>query len=347
MRGIPLYKERGGNGIEPIRYFSGRNGCAYLKAYCHLREEVRTFRTDRIHSWTEVEEGHSAYQPQPRNPAPVPVQTSARTTSSVSTISWENRTPLQPVQAHMNSPAASAAKSRPRCLRVLFIVALLFVGGKWLFQGGSLADVLESIFASGQYRENKFAYTVPQTIDPLPNKRKEQKQGKASETVPRPAVIHLTYRGTAITGILEYGSYNYKTQEYGLSLSSLRSLHLEINSVLFRRATGIQSENLEALYAGADTDRDGYLTWREIQGFQRLLLRRYNYRNNATALRPDDFIALGGGDCEDWALVTCGLLRYWGWTGYVGAFYPPMGGNGHAVCLVRWAEKPGGLGTTT
>ena len=42
--------------IEPIRSFEGRNGYTYLKAYCHLREEERTFRMDRISSWSEAEE---------------------------------------------------------------------------------------------------------------------------------------------------------------------------------------------------------------------------------------------------------------------------------------------------
>lgn len=28
----------------------------------------------------------------------------------------------------------------------------------------------------------------------------------------------------------------------------------------------------------------------------------------------------------------------------MGCFTPPRGGTGHAVCLVRWPERPGGLG---
>ena len=101
--------------------------------------------------------------------------------------------------------------------------------------------------------------------------------------------------------------------------------------------------HLERLYADADRDRDGYLCWEEIRGFQRSLTRRYRYLRNTTALRPDQFLSQGGGDCEDWALVTCGLLRYWGWESYVGAFFPPDGGDGHALCLVRWAEPPRGF----
>jgi len=97
------------------------------------------------------------------------------------------------------------------------------------------------------------------------------------------------------------------------------------------------------MYAGADTDRDGYLCWKEIREFQGGLTHRYEYQNNTTALRPDEFLAQGGGDCEDWALMTCGLLRYWGWDSYVAAFYPPNGGDGHALFLVRWTDLPWGF----
>lgn len=121
-------------------------------------------------------------------------------------------------------------------------------------------------------------------------------------------------------------------------------LHLQINAYHFRQATGIRSIELETLYAGADTDKDGYFIRKKIKGFQRSLIHRFYYKQNYTALRPDEFLAQRGGDCEYWALMTCGLLRFWGWNGYVGAFYPPSGGDGHALCLVCWNERPGSLG---
>ena len=40
--------------IEPVRIYQGRNGYTYLRAYCHLREEERTFRLDRIRSWEQI-----------------------------------------------------------------------------------------------------------------------------------------------------------------------------------------------------------------------------------------------------------------------------------------------------
>jgi hypothetical protein len=111
----------------------------------------------------------------------------------------------------------------------------------------------------------------------------------------------------------------------------------------FRRITGIRDAGLERLYAGADTDRDGALSWEEISAFQGRLQRSFAWRRNDTVLRPDEFLALRGGDCEDWAELACGLLRYWGYEPYVGCFEPSGGGSGHAICLVRVDEPPPGF----
>jgi len=45
--------------IDPLEYFQGRNGCTYIRAYCHLREEERTFRLDRVVSWIPENENSS------------------------------------------------------------------------------------------------------------------------------------------------------------------------------------------------------------------------------------------------------------------------------------------------
>ena len=99
---------------------------------------------------------------------------------------------------------------------------------------------------------------------------------------------------------------------------------------------------LEQRYAEADADRDGYLCWPELEAFQKRLDREFEYQANPTALRPDQFLAQGGGDCEDWALMSCGLFRYWGWPCYVGRLAPGRQSAGHAVCLVRSERKPAG-----
>jgi hypothetical protein len=50
----------------------------------------------------------------------------------------------------------------------------------------------------------------------------------------------------------------------------------------------------------------------------------------------------GGGDCDDWAELTCGLLLYWCWDPYIGCFESPAGDEGHAICLIRVSRvEPG------
>ena len=97
---------------------------------------------------------------------------------------------------------------------------------------------------------------------------------------------------------------------------------------------------LLAKYATADLNRNSRLSWDEISVFQRELYRNYAYQANDNALRPDEFIDSGGGDCEDWALVTAGLLEFWGYQARVGSIRSPDNSRGHAVCLVFSLEKP-------
>jgi predicted DNA-binding transcriptional regulator YafY len=42
--------------IEPLRIYRGHNGCTYVRAWCYLRREERTFRLDRVRSWEPIRE---------------------------------------------------------------------------------------------------------------------------------------------------------------------------------------------------------------------------------------------------------------------------------------------------
>jgi hypothetical protein len=59
----------------------------------------------------------------------------------------------------------------------------------------------------------------------------------------------------------------------------------------------------------------------------------FRYESNDIALRPDEFLHAGGGDCDDFALYSAGLLRFWGWEPYLGCLSPGRGKEGHAICL--------------
>lgn len=342
--------------IEPLRVYQGRNGHTYLRAWCHLREEERTFRMDRIRSWEQLGEGKGAEtrtswsMPQPDLPHQLVIQGSPQGLSPQACPP----VPLAivPVQAASPGTFAPRAVRRRNPLRTLFLLGLLFLAGRWLLVSGNFEDLLRGIYDAGSFRVMTVpAPVVPQATVPVPAAiaAKTPSQQAAAATVPSTTppspspVQHLSYRGVAITGVPQGEGYLYRAEACGLSSSSRRGLHLKINSLLFRQSSGIDSPRLEKLYAGAHSDRDGYLSWQEIGDFQRRLALTYRYRSNGTALRPDEFLAQGGGDCEDWALLTCGLLRYWGWTGYVATFSPPGGGSGHALCMVRRLDLPWGF----
>jgi transglutaminase-like putative cysteine protease len=125
----------------------------------------------------------------------------------------------------------------------------------------------------------------------------------------------------------------------GRYFSSGREAHFTINAQAFQSETGLYDRTLMQIYMNADSDRNGHLSWREVAEFQRNTYRTYAYRYNNTALDPSDFLREGGGDCEDFALYTCGMLRFWGWNCKVAGFYPPGGGYGHAIAMV-WSAAP-------
>jgi hypothetical protein len=113
----------------------------------------------------------------------------------------------------------------------------------------------------------------------------------------------------------------------------------------FTKANGCRSPQLLDLYARTDSNDDGQLSWDEIRIFQKRLYANYKYQINDPALSPDQFLAEGGGDCEDWALVTVGMLQYWDIKAYIGCFSPPENDKriAHAIALVPVPEQVDGM----
>ncbi len=296
--------------VRVVGWVHGRNGFSYLRGWCFLRGGERTFRADRILEW-HVEEA-AAEAGATVEPGSAPWRPT-----------WPTRDELPlpaPVSLHAAAPAhvpVSAAAStvctpvpRRRTRR----------GGGFLgvVGAGITVFLIRSIALGGS----------PPAPAPAPRHVPAPAPAPAPRAVvvpaprPVPRAVPKTAPKTAP-----------KAAEKDTSGAAVRT-------VAFRVATGIASEKLEALYEKADTDGSGRLAWDELSAFQSRISREYSYLSNEPALRPDQFLQQGGGDCEDWALFTCGLLRYWGWDPWVGSLGPAGGGTGHAVCMVRLAEKP-------
>ncbi|MBN2681755.1 MAG: hypothetical protein JXR58_04555 [Bacteroidales bacterium] len=113
---------------------------------------------------------------------------------------------------------------------------------------------------------------------------------------------------------------------------------IAINSLVFRSVTGITDETLEKMYINADKNKNGLLSWPEIEVFQKMIVAKYKYFITDTVLSPDNFIKMGGGKCDDWSLMTAGLLRFWNYEPYIARFGRTKV-IGHALCLVKTTEK--------
>jgi len=149
-----------------------------------------------------------------------------------------------------------------------------------------------------------------------------------------------TYRGQTIRVTRAAGQTTWTHVISGREYHSANEMRIGLNSVLFSKETGIEDQRVFDLFAGADRNRDGEISWDEVQAFQDRINRSYRYELNDRALRPDEFLAAGGGDCEDWSLMAAGMLRFWGIPVYVGSLTSRSGV--HAVALVPTTRLPRG-----
>lgn len=151
--------------------------------------------------------------------------------------------------------------------------------------------------------------------------------------VPGPTAYDFQVAGVLIHAIPSGDLWTYRIPSLGHTFLNKKAAIAFIREPRFIERTAVRDRGVLDLYLSADTDGSGKLSFTELQAFQDELYRRYRYISNDYALSPDQFLDEGGGDCEDWALFTAGLLRYWGWKPYIGSLASGPGAIGHAVCL--------------
>lgn len=303
------------------RFTSGR-GVTYLVAHCHLRGEQRTFRLDRVMSVLE---------------------THAARAGSQATRAAPGARAATPRRAHAPSTGPSAQPRSTRhasgFLSKLFFGALAVVGLAW-------------------FRAEVSAPTDPPRFRPPPaptiavastasaERSADDSAGtydNADTTVPTPkdATWSDEYRGQEIRAERRGGALTYTLVASGRRFGDMHSLRIAVNESLLSASMGIRDDRLTGLFARADRDRDGSLSWSEVQAFQHLLDERYRYLANDVALWPSQFIDAGGGDCEDWALMTATFLRFWGIAAEIGSIHSDTGH--HAVAFVPVSSAPSGF----
>jgi hypothetical protein len=274
--------------IQVSRIFHSRNGNSYIKAYCDLRKESRTFRSDRILWFEEVKDTQT----------PFSVYYTSRG------IQKDTQTRSQFLNKTISAPSTSSysVPKKKKRGKKLFILLITIVFLYFIIQ-----------------REELQPPPSPTPSPPAP------KPTPAPDPVPRPKPVPKP------------APPPNPEPENPILITQPDSANKNLR---FTRRTGISNEKLLKLYAGADINESGKLSFREIKVFQENLLKRYTYKENDYALIPDEFITAGGGDCEDFALVTAGLITYWGGTAYIACLSNPSGGNGHAICLLYTEEIP-------
>ena len=311
--------------IDVIRRFAGSNGVTYLRAFCRLRGEERTFRTDRILAVLSRDAAAASGPTYGHQPAAAQSAQPARSTPAGH--------PHQPPTA----PVAAARRARPgrAFFRVVLALALVLGGARLLQQAQeSGAAGWSRISPAPPVVTAAVARVEPPAPRPAPQ----------PSPAPQPdGVREVEYRGRRVEVRRSAGRTSWTVADTGRTYASAHEMRVAVNSRLFSNLTGITDSRVIGLFAAADRDRDGEVSWEEVRQFQESLNRTYRYQPNSRALRPDEFIAAGGGDCEDWALMTAGMLRFWGIPVFVGSLSSSTGH--HAVALVPTTHLPPGART--
>jgi hypothetical protein len=285
--------------IDLIRSNLVPEGALYLRAYCHLRQDERTFRTDRITnavliSATQSETGGHSGGSYVEHGAPASRYT--------------------PQVVPDSSPLSVPEKEAKHFSLVLMILAGLM----------SIAWLANTIIPASASSSKAKAV-------PLPFPTAAYKP--APVVPPKPALEETTIAGYVLKTIRSGGLERFEIPELGvitrIKLEAVSAIRLPI----FIESTGLFDPELVGRYLDADLNGSGRLSFDELKVFQDRTYRDFRYEPNELALRPDQFLKAGGGDCEDFALYTAGLLRFWGWEPYIASFAGSRTSIGHAVCF--------------
>jgi hypothetical protein len=167
----------------------------------------------------------------------------------------------------------------------------------------------------------------------------------AIASTPAPSVPVTTfveeYRGYDIFKTRSAEGVSYSATGLKTRRHSRAAMKITINEAELARYTGIREPALLELFLKADENYDAELSWGELAHFQDRLFRTYAYKSNGYALHPEEFLRSGGGDCEDWALLTAALLRYWNVSSWIASVDSEAGS--HAVVFIRYAKWMGNV----
>ena len=299
----------------------GAYGRTYIRAFCELAGEERTFRLDRMVD-IELLDGPRSEETevtQQRN-------SSYRSPAVAAAAAQSRATPAARDDVSSSAPTRNAEGTN-------------FGGlGRFLLKAAAIFILFDFVITDDPGRMSGHIVEAVETmVDPHPGLNPPEALTDYSEDAePRPAPAP-TPSPKPVTVALPA-----ETQE------ARKAIRIE----RLARKSEVTHELVISRYDRADLDHDDELSWRELRKFQEAVFRDFRYESNGKALRPDEFFMTGGGDCEDFAIFSAAMLTYWGWDAYV-ASMGTSDNDAHAVVFIKvdrppsWAsfyEIPGGTG---
>ncbi|MFW6214255.1 MAG: WYL domain-containing protein, partial [Spirochaetota bacterium] len=246
--------------------FTSREGVTYLRAFCHLRQEERVFRTDRVLGILDEQTEHAATRDVPeRDPVfRTPLHGYPMNTCPAQT---------EPARNEANRPVKRRVRrgffGQLIVLAVLTFAVLLAVEDR--FPNITIRDRL--------LPPTRTARSAASTATHEPSSKREE-----PPVVPPDATWYDTYRGHQFKADRVSGRVSYTHLQTGVRFADAHSLRVTVNESILGAAWSIESPDLTRMFGDADSNRDGWLSWGEIKQFQRWLWNTYRYLSNAKAL---------------------------------------------------------------
>jgi len=294
--------------IDVIGTSRARDGRVYIRALCHLRGSERTFRADRVTQSELVQQAYHARASAPIPPLPKMAE------SFDTSLHHHAESPIAADPGFHEIQASGGSGSSPlRWAICIIFLTFLFIA--------SLAN-LQGSGPSWSSASTTIAHSAVST-----------KPAPRPSPPPKPALEETTIAGYTLRTVRGGGQEHYEVPKLGLVTKSKLEAIAAIRLPNFVKSEGFFDADLVSRYLDADLNGSGKLSFDELRVFQQKTYREFRYQANDLALRPDEFLAAGGGDCEDFALYTASLLRFWGWKPFIGSFAASKGSTGHAVCL--------------
>lgn len=286
---------------------SGAYGRTYVRGFCELAGEERTFRLDRMAGVELIGGDHCET-----------TVTSRRNSSYGSGLA-------SAAEAEPEPPKRSAGLTR-----FLLKAAALFVLFDFVLTDnpGHMSDrvtetVVDLVVSTAAVAKAESAR--PEAMEPEP-------------VEPEPEPGHPDPEPVKVAPAATFGVSASRVREAELPEPPVKTAQA-VRADRLARVSGVTDELVISRFDRADLNRDDELSWHELKRFQREVFRDFRYENNATALRPEEFFVAGGGDCEDFAIFSAAMLTYWGWEAYVASMGTSQY-DAHAVVFVKVDHAP-------